>query len=397
MQPQSLYFFLYSGKDMRQPGNCDTDFFSISGRQTGETVVHLHGSLDIDSAAPVLKKLSRDLDMSPLLSLTLDLTDVSHLDEYGALVLFEIKHQMGHKGLPFEVVNIDERSRRILSLVHFDTHVKCSPTQAKNKPGGMLIRLGQGALTLASNLKFMISFIGSLILSLGHVMAHPRALRINDTVVHMAKTGVDALPIVALISFLLGLIMAFMSSLQLSQFGANVYVASLVAMAMVSELGPIMTAIVVAGRSGSAFAAEIGTMRISEEIDALFTMGFNPTVFLAIPRVLALMVTLPLLTVFSNIFAIAGGLTIGILLLDLTPGSYMTQTLDTLTVFEMVWGMAKSMVFAILIAWVGCLRGFQARGGAAAVGNAATSAVVTSIFLIILFDSIFAVMRSYWG
>jgi phospholipid/cholesterol/gamma-HCH transport system permease protein len=382
---------------MRQPGNRDTDFFSISGRQTGDTVVHLHGSLDVDTAAPVLKKLSIDLDMSPLLSLTLDLSDVSNLDEYGALVLFEIKHQMGNKGLPFEMINIDERSRRILSLVHFDTHVKCSQPQAKNKPGGMLIRLGEGALTIASNLKFMISFIGSLILSLGHVMAHPRALRINDTIVHMAKTGVDALPIVALISFLLGLIMAFMSSLQLSQFGANIYVASLVAMAMVSELGPIMTAIVVAGRSGSAFAAEIGTMRISEEVDALFTMGFNPTVFLAIPRMLALMVTLPLLTVFSNIFAIAGGLTIGILVLDLTPGSYMTQTLDTLTVFEMVWGMAKSMVFAILIAWVGCLRGFQARGGAAAVGNAATSAVVTSIFLIILFDSVFAVMRSYWG
>ncbi|MBW1866746.1 MAG: ABC transporter permease, partial [Deltaproteobacteria bacterium] len=110
-----------------------------------------------------------------------------------------------------------------------------------------------------------------------------------------------------------------------------------------------------------------------------------------------LVVTLPLLTVFSNLFAIAGGLTIGILMLDLTPGSYMAQTIDTLTVFEVVWGMMKSMVFAVLIAWVGCLRGFQARGGAAAVGNAATSAVVTSIFLIILFDSIFAVIRSYWG
>lgn len=381
---------------MPQTGNFDSEFFNISSKQPGETVVHLHKSPDVNNAALILKQLSRFVDASSLLSLTLDLADVPRMDEYGALILFEIRQKLNNKGIPFHMVNISERSGRILALVHFDTHVKCSQTR-KKKSAGLLVRLGEGAIEQAYNLRYMISFIGSLVLSLGHVLIHPRALRINDTIVHMAKTGVDALPIVALISFLLGLIMAFMSSLQLAQFGANVYVASLVAMAMVSELGPIMTAIVVAGRSGSAFAAEIGTMRISEEIDALFIMGFNPTVFLAVPRMLALMVTLPLLTVFSNLFAIAGGLTIGILMLDLTPGSYMAMTIDTLTVFEVIWGMVKSMVFAVLIAWVGCLRGFQARGGAAAVGNAATSAVVTSIFLIILFDSIFAVIRSYWG
>jgi len=387
---------LHSGKEMPQTGKFDSEFFSISSRNPDETVIYLHKSLNIDNAAQVLKQLSRFVYASSLVSLTLDLSDVSQLDEYGALVLFEIKYKMKNRGLPFNITNINERSGRILALVNFDTHVKSSQTPQK-KSDGPLVRLGEGSIAQAYNLKFMISFIGSMVLSLGHILVHPRALRINDTIVHMARTGVDALPIVALISFLLGLIMAFMSSLQLSQFGANVYVASLVAMAMVSELGPIMTAIVVAGRSGSAFAAEIGTMRISEEIDALFTMGFNPTVFLAVPRLLALVVTLPLLTVFSNLFAIAGGLTIGILMLNLTPGSYMAMTIDTLTVFEMVWGMVKSMVFAVLIAWVGCLRGFQARGGAAAVGNAATSAVVTSIFLIILFDSIFAVIRSYWG
>ena len=381
---------------MRQTGNFDSEFFSISSRQPHETVVRMHKSPDIGNAAHVLKQLYRFIDASSAPLLTLDLADVSKLDEYGALVLFEIRHKTENLGRSFRMVNINEKAGRVLAMVHFDTHVKCSRIRGK-KSGGLLIRLGENSIAHAYNLRFMISFVGSLVLAMVHVLVHPRALRINDTIVHMAKTGVNALPIVALISFLLGLIMAFMSSLQLAQFGANVYVASLVAMAMVSELGPIMTAIVVAGRSGSAFAAEIGTMRISEEIDALFAMGFNPTVFLAVPRMLALAVTLPLLTVFSNLFAIAGGLTIAILMLDLTPGSYMAMTIDTLTVFEVIWGMAKSLVFAVLIAWVGCLRGFQARGGAAAVGNAATSAVVTSIFLIILFDSIFAVIRSYWG
>ncbi len=213
----------------------------------------------------------------------------------------------------------------------------------------------------------------------------------------MKKVGVDALPIVGLISFLLGLIMAFMSSVQLQQFGANIYVASLVSLAMVRELGPIMTAIIVAGRSGSAFAAEIGTMKISDEVDALFTMGFDPTRFLVVPKILASVITVPILTLFSDLFAITGGLVVGVFMLDLTTNAYMTQTLKTLTLFDIFWGFLKAAVFALLIAGIGCLRGFQVRGGAAEVGQATTSAVVSSIFLIILADAVFAVILRYWG
>jgi len=201
---------------------------------------------------------------------------------------------------------------------------------------------------------------------------------------------------VCLLGFLLVRVIAFMSSLQLEQFGANAFVASLVSIGMVSELGPIITAIVVAGRSGSAFAAEIGTMKISEEIDALVTLGLDPTLFLVVPRMIAAVIVVPLLTLFADVFAIAGGLFVGVFMLDLTVGTYMTQTIKVLTLFELCWGSSKSVVFALLIAWIGCLRGFQTRGGADAVGNSATSAVVSSIFLIILFDSFFAVLRSTW-
>ena len=238
--------------------------------------------------------------------------------------------------------------------------------------------------------------MGSVCLSFIHAIIHSKSLRFNDTIVEMEKTGVNAVPIVSLISYLLGLVIAFMSSLQLEQFGANIYVASLVAIAMVSELSPIMTAIVVAGRSGSAFAAEIGTMKIYEEVDALTTMGFDPVLFLAIPRMIASMIVVPILTLCSGLCGILGGLTVGIGLLNLTPSSYMSQTLETLDLFEITWGLSKSIVFAAIISWVGCLRGFQAKGGADAVGNAATSAVVGGIFLIILFDSFFAILRSYW-
>jgi len=184
---------------------------------------------------------------------------------------------------------------------------------------------------------------------------------------------------------------------QLEQFGANIYVASLVGLSMTRELGPIMTAIIVAGRSGSAFAAEIGTMKISEEVDALFTMGFDPVGFLVIPKLIAALVMVPILTLFSDIFAITGGLLVGVFMLDLTPGAYVAQTIHTLTLFDVFWGVFKSGIFGLLITWVGCLRGFQVSGGAASVGQATTSAVVSSIFLVILFDSIFSVILRYTG
>jgi phospholipid/cholesterol/gamma-HCH transport system permease protein len=199
-----------------------------------------------------------------------------------------------------------------------------------------------------------------------------------------------------LISFLMGLIMAFMSSVQLQQFGANIYVASLVSLAMTRELGPIMTAIIVAGRSGSAFAAEIGTMKINEEVDALFTMGFDPTRFLVIPKIIASVIVVPLLTLFSDLFAITGGLIVGVFTLDLTANAYITQTLKTLSLFDVFLGFFKSIVFALLVSWVGCLRGFQVKGGASSVGQATTSAVVSGIFLIILFNSAFSVILRYW-
>ncbi len=166
---------------------------------------------------------------------------------------------------------------------------------------------------------------------------------------------------------------------------------------MTRELGPDHDGHHCGGRSGSAFAAEIGTMRISEEIDALFTMGFDPTRFLAIPKIVASIVVVPFLTLFSDFFAILGGLVVGVLMLDLTANAYMAQTFLTLTPFDVFLGVMKSGVFAFLISWIGCFRGFRVRGGAAGVGEATTSAVVSSIFLIILTDSVFSVILRYWG
>ncbi len=371
-------------------------FIKTGEQNPDELAIHFHGKMNAAASAGLLSEIETLMLRNRAGSVTADLAEVTGFDDYGALVLLMLRRRAEREKRRFLIANIPPEAGNILSHIDFEGGASSAPS-GRNRFCRLIADLGLSTISGMENFRFIFTFIGEVFMALLHILIHPRSLRGGDTLSHMEKTGVDALPIVALISFLLGLIMAFMSSIQLRQFGAGIYVASLVAFGMVSELGPIMTAIVVAGRSGSAYAAEIGTMKISEEIDALFTMGFDPIRFLALPRIVAAMAVIPLLTLFSDIFAIAGGMVVGISMLNLTPNTYIKQSIEALSMGEVVWGMTKSACFALSIACTGCLRGFQASGGASAVGNAATSAVVTSIFLIILFDSIFAVIRSYWG
>ena len=370
--------------------------FDVSDHISGGIILHLQGRMDAASAAPMLHRLIPLLKGRAIRSLAVDLRGVTYFDDFGALVLVELRDTVRQEGGEFVLENVSEKINEILSILNFEAIGERAPFAGK-RPPNVFARLGDGSLRHLSEIKFLTSFAGSVFLALGYILFHPRTLRKDDTLLYMQRTGVDALPIVGLISFLLGLIIAFMSSVQLQQFGANVYVASLVSLAMTRELGPIMTAIIVAGRSGSSFAAELGTMKVSEEVDALFTMGFDPTRFLVVPKLLASVIVVPFLTLFSSLFGIAGGLLVGVFMLDLTAGAYIAKTVETLTLFDVYWGLLKSAVFALLIAWIGCFRGFRVTGGAASVGQATTSAVVSSIFLIILTDSVFAVILRYWG
>jgi phospholipid/cholesterol/gamma-HCH transport system permease protein len=370
--------------------------FEISKNTQDGTTIRFHGRMDSSNAGSLMEDLSRYFSKNPPGNLTVDMENVTYLDDFGALVLVELRKIVVKGNGDFNLRHPGEKIREMLMFLRFDSLFKKVSFEKKRRQG-VFVRLGEKTYDILADIKYAISFIGAITLSLGQHLVHPRLLRRKDTLDYMQKTGVDGLPIVALISFLMGLIMAFMSSVQLEQFGANIYVASLVGLSMTRELGPIMTAIIVAGRSGSAFAAEIGTMKISEEVDALFTMGFDPVGFLVIPKLIAAIVMVPILALFSDIFAIAGGLLVGVFMLDLTAGAYVAQTINTLTLFDVFWGVFKSGIFGLLITLVGCLRGFQVSGGAASVGQATTSAVVSSIFLIILFDSLFSVILRYTG
>jgi phospholipid/cholesterol/gamma-HCH transport system permease protein len=374
----------------------DADILTIEGAKGGEVVILLKGRVGLESLQRLMEGLSHFFtDWTPS-SLTVDLAGVSYLDSAGAFFLIEVEREARLRSLPFKTINISKKEEGVLKLVHKDALV-APPLISEKRSEGIVVELGEEAIKGIDDIAEVITFAGAVVTELIHALLHPRSVRWGDVLEYMKKVGVDGVPIVGLISLLLGLIIAFMSALQLRQFGANVYIPALVGLAMVRELGPIMTAILVAGRSGSAFAAEIGTMKVNEEVDALITMGFNPVRFLAIPKVLAAVAVVPLLTVFSDVFAIAGGMFVGVTLLDLTVYTYVQETVNALDLFNVVISIVKSVVFAILIAGIGCQRGFRVTGGAEAVGNAATSAVVAGLFLIIVVDSTFAIVLNYVG
>jgi len=367
---------------------------SVSENNAGYITLFISGSItlhNIDEVMPKIKRLLEDKSPSEIYA---DLGDVDAMDSAGAMLLLQLENELQERSIKLEFVNVSDKVKDIMTLLDKNA-LASQPIIPDKRSIGFFERVGEISLNFLDDIKNVIAFGGELVLEIIYSLFHLRSVRWADVIIYMKKVGVDGLPIVGLISFLLGLILAFMSSLQLKQFGANIYVPALLSLAMVRELGPIMTAILVAGRSGSAFAAEIGTMKVNEEVDALIIMGFNPVRFLAIPKVFAAIAVVPLLTLFADLFAILGGLFIGVFFLDLTVYTYVQQSIKAISVFNVVTSMIKAVVLATLIAGIGCQRGFMVRGGAQDVGNATTSAVVAALFLIIVVDSIFAILLNY--
>jgi phospholipid/cholesterol/gamma-HCH transport system permease protein len=243
----------------------------------------------------------------------------------------------------------------------------------------------------------MLGFIGEAVLAGLRLATGQARFRRVDLVLFVQESGVQALGIVTLISFLIGLILAFMGAVQLRQFGAQIFVADLVGLGMTREMGCVMTGIIMAGRTGAAFAAQLGTMQVNEEIDALQTMGIPPMEFLVLPRMLALMLMMPLLCVYADLLGMLAGLLIGTGLLDLSVVEYVNETRKAVHLIDLGLGLGKSVIFGALVALAGCLRGMQCGRSASAVGAAATSAVVSGIVWIIVADGLCAVLTNWLG
>jgi phospholipid/cholesterol/gamma-HCH transport system permease protein len=224
------------------------------------------------------------------------------------------------------------------------------------------------------------------------LVRHPRAGHWREVAPLCEKAGANAVPIVLLINFLVGFVMAFQSARQLKMFGANIYVADLVGISLTRELAPLMTAIIVCGRSGAAFAAELGSMKVNEEIDALRTLGLTPFGWLVMPRVLALVLVVPVLTLIADFIGVTGGLLVGVTNLDLTARGYLIETLKAVQGWDVITGLVKSLAFSVAIALIACQQGFAAEGGAEGVGKRTTSTVVTSLFAIVILDALFTMV-----
>jgi phospholipid/cholesterol/gamma-HCH transport system permease protein len=252
-------------------------------------------------------------------------------------------------------------------------------------------QLGQAVVRIYDDICEQLAFLGELTVSAFSLLVRPGRLRLRDTMLHFERAGIDALPITVLIGFLLGLILAFQSAAALRQFGVEVYVADLIAIGLFRELGPLITAIILAGRSGSAFAAEIGTMKVNEEIDALTTLSLPPIVFLALPRVIAATLVMPILSIFAVIAGLIGGVVV-LGSVNVPASTYWQHVVAASSLSNIVLGLLKSAVFGLLVGLVGCSHGLQTGRTADAVGRAATAAVVGSLILITIFDGIFAVL-----
>lgn len=322
-------------------------------------------------------------------TLSIDLGQISYLDGAGIAFLIDIQHSQAAAGGKTELLNLDARYQPLMAQYQpFDNLFP--PPVSNHRPHTSLIeRIGKATLEIAEDTRNQIVFIGQLASNVGWACRNPRLVRWNDFVAVAVEAGVAALPIVSLVAFLIGVILAFQSAIGLKQFGAETFVANLVSLSIFRELGPLMTAILLAGRSSAAFAAEIGTMTVNNEVDALVTGGIDPIRFLVLPRLLAGLLVAPILSLFSDLIGIfAASLTM--LAYQVPLVTFYEAVLKTVHLNDILSGLTKSLLFGLIIAGVGCLRGMQTGTGAAAVGLSATRAVVTSLILIVVVDGVFA-------
>jgi len=372
-----------------------SDNFRIDINKDGNTAnVKLVGRLDVKNASDILLQFQTKISGIYFKKLSLDLSEISYFDSAGAAVVIEIERLCKEQNCCFSVVRMTDDIKNFLSLI--DINLLAIPVKfISPKRETVIIRTGKATLKFFDDLKNIIIFIGEVTIALMRAIVNPRYVRWGDILVIFERAGVNAVPILVTIQFLIGVILALLGAGQLKQFGAEIYIANLVAIAMVQELGPMLTAVLVAGRSGAAFAAEIGTMKVSEEIDALESMGINPQHFLVIPRIIAVTLAMPCLLLIANVAGIVGGIVTVMLFLDIPISAYITQTLDSINMYIIFQGFLKSIIFAVLISGVGCMRGFEVKGGAGNVGLSTTSAVVSGIFLIVVFNGLFTVIFNF--
>jgi len=368
-----------------QAGSFET---RVSSDRTTLTLL-MTGRLDANTTGRLWREALHILEQSNPIRVVIDASEVSYCDGAGVAFIVKLRQYQERTGGDVTIHGLQEEFRRLVDIYG---QISIEPPPGRRRePLSVVEQVGQAALGVWQDVQTLLTFVGELTVTLLRAARRPRLVRWSDAWLSAERVGVDALPIIALIGFLLGLILAFQSAIPMRRFGAEIFVANLIGVSMLREMGPLITAIILAGRSGSAFAAELGTMKVREEIDALTTMGLEPVRFLVVPRVLAAVTMTPLLAMFANLFGLIGGAVV-MRSLGFSLVTYVNQILSAVTVGDLLGGLFKSLVYGIVVAGIGCLRGLQTTTGASAVGQSTTSAVVSGIVLIAIVDGVFAVV-----
>lgn len=327
----------------------------------------------------------------------IDLTAVTHLDTAGVLFVLKLEAGLSAASLAHEIVGAHGEQERLIAAVRAEA---CRPAP-EPKPAPSLIaiveRCGRAAFRVAGDAALLLNFLGQTIVILGLSCLRPWRIRWRAVIRHMETTGLNALPIVGLISFLIGLVLAYQGAAQLAQFGAQIFTVNIVGIGVLREMAILLTAIIVAGRSGSAFTAQIGSMQVNEEVDALRTLGLDPMEVLVLPRVLGLVFAMPFLAFYANLMGLLGGAVMINLVLGISLADFIAQLRQAVGLNDLLVGLVKAPPFAFLIALVGCFEGFRVSRNAESVGHATTRAVVEGIFLVIVLDAILSIFFQIIG
>ncbi len=323
----------------------------------------------------------------------LDGSGLTALDTAGAWLLHRVRARLRQTGATVEVQGLRAEHAALLALI--DAQPDAAPCATPRR--APLERIGQASVSGVHQLLSFLAFAGESAVVLLNSVKHPHRIRVREMLRNIELAGFDALPITGLLSFLMGVVIAYQGATQLARYGANIFIADLVGLSMLRELSPLLTAIVVAGRSGSAYTAQIGTMKVTEEIDALRTIGIAPMDLLVLPKILALVIVLPLLTVYTDIVGVLGGMVIAQTHLAVNFSDFLERLSDAITLSDFLVGIGKAPVFAALIALVGCYQGFCVGGSADSVGRQTTVSVVQAIFLVIVTDAAFSVVFNWLG
>lgn len=324
-----------------------------------------------------------------------DASAIEALDTAGAWLLRKLLARLQANGNAINLRGLRPEFTRLLDTVTTEIDARAmAPASAETPHFPFLAQVGQRTTSALSQGVALLGFIGESTFAMGACLRHPQRLRWRPILYNVRSAGFDALPIVGILSFLLGVVVAYQGSAQLRQYGANIFVADLVGLSMLREFAPLITAIIIAGRSGSAYAAQIGTMAVTEEIDAMRTLGLAPLEVLVLPKLIALVIALPLLTVFSDLLGVGGGMIMARTQLDVGFVEFIDRFTKSVSVSSYLVGIGKAPIFALIIATIGCFQGFRTKGGADSVGQQTTRSVVQSIFLVIVADALLSVAFS---